>query len=125
MTDLQRAVNVLEAAAFHVDRAYEEDRRDAGCVSYTDQDNKTGAICLRITPEKTGGGASGAPDKIDGRSLEWALAYIREHPNLTATEIREVLGRSVRDINDGQLRMLPPELYQRYRKRKRRRNDHT
>jgi hypothetical protein len=52
-TNLQRAVDALEEAGFHVDRAYEEDNRDAGNVfnGYFQQE-KTGAICLRITPEK-------------------------------------------------------------------------
>jgi hypothetical protein len=34
-------------------------------------------------------------DKIDGLSLVWAVGYIKEHPGLTATGMREVLGRSI------------------------------
>jgi hypothetical protein len=49
-TALQRAVDTLEEAGFHVDRAYEENNRDAGNITAS-QEHKTGAICLRITPE--------------------------------------------------------------------------
>jgi hypothetical protein len=49
-TSLQRAVDVLEDAGFHVDRAYEENNRDVGNVAHDCQEGKTGAICLRITP---------------------------------------------------------------------------
>jgi hypothetical protein len=48
MTDLQKAITALEEAGFHMDRAYEENNRDAGNPGY--QEAKTGAICLRITP---------------------------------------------------------------------------
>jgi hypothetical protein len=51
MTDLQRAVNVLEEAGFHVSRAYEESsrdsQRDGGSWEWT-----TGALCLRVIPQK-------------------------------------------------------------------------
>jgi hypothetical protein len=50
-TDLQKAVDALEDAGFHVDRAYEENNRDAGNTAWI-QHNATGAICLRITPVK-------------------------------------------------------------------------
>jgi hypothetical protein len=55
-TALQRAIDLLEEAGFHVDRAYEENYLDAGneissTASYSAQ-NKTGAIILRITPEQ-------------------------------------------------------------------------
>jgi hypothetical protein len=47
--DLQKAINALEGAGFHVDRAYEETNRDAGNTNgYASY--KTGAICLRIAP---------------------------------------------------------------------------
>jgi hypothetical protein len=49
-SDLQRAIAVLEAEGFHVDRAYEEDCRDAGHPPNEHANRKTGAICLRITP---------------------------------------------------------------------------
>ncbi|GHU85917.1 hypothetical protein FACS189473_5170 [Spirochaetia bacterium] len=51
-TELQNAVDILEEAGFHVDRAYEEDQRDAGNLNIGPQYQKTGAICLRITPVK-------------------------------------------------------------------------
>jgi hypothetical protein len=50
MTDLQKAIYALESIGFHVDRAYEENNRDAGNVN-TMQNCKTGAIWLRIAPE--------------------------------------------------------------------------
>jgi hypothetical protein len=34
-------------------------------------------------------------DKIDGSSLVWSMAYIKAPPGLTATEMREVIGRTV------------------------------
>jgi hypothetical protein len=49
-TDLQRSVDALEDAGFHVDRACEESNRDAGNSTVEFQQLKTGAICLRITP---------------------------------------------------------------------------
>jgi hypothetical protein len=49
-TDLQKAVDALEDAGFHVDRAYEENNRDAGNLTEGFQQLKTGAICLRIAP---------------------------------------------------------------------------
>jgi hypothetical protein len=53
---LRKAVEVIEEAGFHVDRAYEEDFRDAGNPTYDSafspkQNDKTGAIILRITPK--------------------------------------------------------------------------
>jgi hypothetical protein len=51
-SELQKAVCALESAGFHVDRAYEEDNRDAGNIALNSQEYKTGAICLRITPRK-------------------------------------------------------------------------
>jgi biotin operon repressor len=48
-SNLQRAIDALEDEGFHVDRAYEEDYRDAG-NSDKYAESKTGAICLRITP---------------------------------------------------------------------------
>jgi hypothetical protein len=51
-TDLQKAINVLEDAGFHVDRAYEENNRDAGNTDGDYQHSPTGAICLRITPAR-------------------------------------------------------------------------
>jgi hypothetical protein len=48
-SNLQKAVDILEDAGFHVDRVYEENNRDAGNYGYF-QSAKTGAICLRITP---------------------------------------------------------------------------
>ena len=53
-SNLQKAIDALEDGGFHVDRAYEEDCRDAGHPPSISADRKTGAICLRITPiEKT------------------------------------------------------------------------
>jgi hypothetical protein len=54
-SDLQRAIEVLEDAGFHVDTAHEENYRDAGHTGNLDWGSKkmcdkTGAICLRITP---------------------------------------------------------------------------
>jgi hypothetical protein len=51
-TVLQRAIEALENAGFHVDRANEENNRDVGNpnTSYSRQESLTGAICLRITP---------------------------------------------------------------------------
>jgi hypothetical protein len=52
-TDLQKAVDILEDAGFHVDRAYEENNQDAGNTNIElGHEYKTGAICLRITPVK-------------------------------------------------------------------------
>jgi hypothetical protein len=54
-TDLQKAIEVLENAGFHVDRAYWENKRDAGnpsTGSYCYQESLTGAICLRVTPDR-------------------------------------------------------------------------
>jgi hypothetical protein len=54
---LQRAIEALEAAGFHVDRAYEENNRDAGnpydpnSSGLSRHERLTGAICLRITPK--------------------------------------------------------------------------
>jgi hypothetical protein len=52
-SNLQKAIDALEDAGFHVDRAYEENNRDAGNVFQDCQEYKTGAICVRITPIKT------------------------------------------------------------------------
>jgi hypothetical protein len=52
---LQKAIEALENAGFHVDRAYEENNRDAGNPyggAYFRQENLTGAICLRATPQE-------------------------------------------------------------------------
>jgi hypothetical protein len=51
-TDLQKAIDALEKAGFHVDRAYEENNLDAGvaCANYTLSYDHTGAIILRATP---------------------------------------------------------------------------
>jgi hypothetical protein len=52
-TNLQKAVDLLEGAGFHVDRAYEENNRDAGNsdgAGFGHHELLTGAICLRITP---------------------------------------------------------------------------
>jgi hypothetical protein len=49
-TNLQRAIDALEDAGFHFDRAYKETNRDAGNVGAYHQEAYTGAICLRITP---------------------------------------------------------------------------
>jgi hypothetical protein len=49
-TDLQKAIDALEAAGFHVDRAYEENQKDAGNSGVSAQHYRTGAICLRIAP---------------------------------------------------------------------------
>jgi hypothetical protein len=54
-TNLQKAIDALEDAGFHVDRAYEENNRDAGNSTASVQERHTGAICLRITPEKKEG----------------------------------------------------------------------
>jgi hypothetical protein len=71
-------------------------------------------------------------DKIDGLSLVWAVEYVKEHPDLTATGIREVLGRSMASEeekyripyrssknaglpSDEQMRILPPDLYAKYK----------
>jgi hypothetical protein len=54
-TVLQRAIEALENAGFHVNRAYEENNRDAGNPyggSCFRQENTTGAICLRATPQE-------------------------------------------------------------------------
>jgi hypothetical protein len=53
-TVLQRAIEALENAGFHVDRAYEENNRDVGNpnTSYSRQESLTGAICLRATPQE-------------------------------------------------------------------------
>jgi hypothetical protein len=54
-TDLLKAIEALENAGFHVDRAYEENNRDVGNAQYSGyskQEDLTGAICLRITPGK-------------------------------------------------------------------------
>jgi hypothetical protein len=48
---LQRAMEAIEAAGFHVNRAYEENNRDAGNNSGY-QEHLTGAICLRVTPQR-------------------------------------------------------------------------
>jgi hypothetical protein len=50
-TDLQKAIEVLEIAGFHVDRAYEENQRDAG-INNGFLHHLSGAICLRITPAR-------------------------------------------------------------------------
>jgi hypothetical protein len=50
MTDIQKAIAVLEDAGFHVDRAYEENNQDAGNIKDEYQHSPTGAIRLRITP---------------------------------------------------------------------------
>jgi hypothetical protein len=52
MSDLQKAVNLLEAAGFQVYRAYWENYGDAGNTTVDRQDSLTGAICLRIAPVK-------------------------------------------------------------------------
>jgi sporulation-control protein spo0M len=49
---LQRAMEAMESAGFHVNRAYEENNRDAGNSIAGYQEHLTGAICLRITPVK-------------------------------------------------------------------------
>jgi hypothetical protein len=54
-TNLQKAVDALENEGFHVDRAYEENNGDVGNAysiygSPCPKEEKTGAICLRITP---------------------------------------------------------------------------
>ena len=49
-TDIQKAIDVLENAGFHVDRAYEENNRDAGNINPDYQHSPTGAIWLRVTP---------------------------------------------------------------------------
>jgi hypothetical protein len=50
-TDLQKIMDILEDSGYHVDRAYEETNRDAGnTFAGCYQEDKTGAICLRITP---------------------------------------------------------------------------
>jgi hypothetical protein len=50
-TSLQKAIEALESAGFHVDRAYEENYREAGSVGeYHAAHEHTGAICLRIAP---------------------------------------------------------------------------
>jgi len=46
---LLKAVTLLENAGFHVDKANEENCLDVGYPS-TYAGEKTGAICLRITP---------------------------------------------------------------------------
>jgi hypothetical protein len=51
-TDLQKAIDALEDAGFHVNRAYQETNRDAGNVSLAYQQDFTDAICLRATPVK-------------------------------------------------------------------------
>jgi hypothetical protein len=53
-TELQRAIEALENAGFHVDRAHEENNREAGnpYSAFSRQEAPTGAICLRITPLK-------------------------------------------------------------------------
>jgi hypothetical protein len=51
-TDLQKAIDALEDAGFHVDRAYKENNRDAGNAAAYHQEDYTGAICLRATPVK-------------------------------------------------------------------------
>jgi hypothetical protein len=53
-TDLQRAIEALENAGFHVSRAYEENNRDAGNSDrkYSHLQDTTGAICLRIIPNR-------------------------------------------------------------------------
>jgi hypothetical protein len=48
-SDLRKAIDALENAGFHVDRAYEENNRDVGNTADC-QEYKTGAICLRILP---------------------------------------------------------------------------
>ena len=55
MSDLQKAIYALESSGFHVDRAVEEDNRDAGNKEEHNQHRKTGAIVLRITPIKKEG----------------------------------------------------------------------
>jgi hypothetical protein len=56
---LQKAVDLLEAADFHVDRAYYENVKDTGGDENTSRStswypwDKTGGIWLRITPVDT------------------------------------------------------------------------
>jgi hypothetical protein len=47
MTDLQRAVNALEEAGFHVERAYEQRYLDLGIHDYANK--KTGIFCLQAS----------------------------------------------------------------------------
>jgi hypothetical protein len=53
-SNLQKAIDALEDAGFHVDRAYEEIFRDLSKNAEYPGEH-TGAICLRITPVKEDG----------------------------------------------------------------------
>jgi len=46
------AVKLLEENGFHVTRAYEENHGDAGNETGMLRHERTGAICLRIIPDK-------------------------------------------------------------------------
>jgi hypothetical protein len=52
MDELKKAFDLLEGNGFHVSRAYEETRKDAGIES-SDGSKLTGAIWLRAVPVET------------------------------------------------------------------------